>query len=211
VETEGSRLLLYWIAWGLLQAILAVFGRWRVTGLENIPKTGGVIVAPNHVSYSDPPIVGAALRRQVRFMAKQELFQIPIMGRIIRNVGAFPVKQRSADRAALRQAINLLQAGKVVCIFPEGQRSPDGQLMKAELGIGLVAMKAQVPIIPMALIGSDKLLPPHSFLPRFTKLVVRIGKPIQLDDLYSQGSERESLEELGRRVMEAIAELKAGE
>jgi len=131
---------------------LPLLGRWRVTGRENIPKTGGVILAPNHVSYADPPVVGAAVSRRVRFMAKSELFRIPALGTIIRNVGAFPVKQATADRSALRKAIELLETGEVVCIFPEGTRSLGGTLLKAELGIAMIAVKAKVPIVPIALI-----------------------------------------------------------
>ncbi|MDO8585702.1 MAG: lysophospholipid acyltransferase family protein [Armatimonadota bacterium] len=202
-------MLLYYVAWFLLRAIiLPVFGRWRVIGRCNIPRTGGVVLAPNHISYADPPVVGAASRRQVRFMAKSELFAVPIFGALIRAVGAFPVKQATADRAALKQAISLLETGEVVCIFPEGTRSPGGTLLKAELGISMIAMKSRAPIIPVALLGSDKLLPPHSPFLRFAKVRVRIGKPVHIDDLYDRGSDRDALEEIGRRVMAAIAELK---
>ena len=201
-------MLLYYLAWFLLRAIiLPVFGRWRVSGRCNIPRTGGVILAPNHISYADPPVVGAASRRQVKFMAKSELFAVPALGPLIRHVGTFPVRQATADRAALKQAIGLLEAGKVVCIFPEGTRSPDGALLKAELGIGMIAMKSRAPVIPMALIGTNKLLPPHSPFLHFARVRVRIGKPVPIDDLYERGNDREAMEEIGRRVMAAISDL----
>jgi 1-acyl-sn-glycerol-3-phosphate acyltransferase len=207
MRKRDGQLLLYFLTWSSLRGILPVLGRWRVVGHENVPKTGGVIIAPNHVSYSDPPVVGAALRRQVCFMAKWELFQIPVLGRLIRRLGAFPVKQSTADRAAIRQAMDLLEAGKVVCIFPEGTRSVSGTLLKAELGLGLIAIKSRAPVVPMALVGTNELLPPHSPLPRLSRVRVRIGKPVPLDDLYDQGANREALEEIGRRVMAAIAQL----
>jgi 1-acyl-sn-glycerol-3-phosphate acyltransferase len=204
---EDGRLLLYRLAWVLLRIMLPVLGRWRVTGHENIPKSRGVIVAPNHISYADPPVVGAALRRHVSFMAKEELFKIPLLGPIIRHVGTFPVKQRSADRAALRHAMKLLEDGRVVCIFPEGMRSPDGTLQKPALGIGMVALKTRVPIVPMAIVGTDRLLPAHSVFVRFARVRVKIGTPVPLDDLYEHASEREAMEQVGERVMAAIAEL----
>lgn len=203
-------MLLYYLARGFFKLFLPLFGRWKVMGHENVPKSGGVIIVPNHVSYADPPVVGSALHRQVHFMAKEELFKIPFLGRCIAIVGAFPVKQKTADRAAIRKAIELLESGKVVCLFPEGRRT-EGTLEKAELGIGMIAMKARVPIVPMALIGTNKLLPPHSIFLKFAKVRVIIGKPIQMDDLYEKGSERETLEEIGRRIMAAIAELQNSE
>jgi len=200
-------LLLYRLAWVVLRIILPIFGRWRVTGRENIPTAGGVIIAPNHVSYSDPPVVGAALRRQVRFMAKEELFRIPILGLLIRVVGAFPVKQKTADRTALKNALRLLERGHVVCIFPEGKRSPDGNLQQPELGIGMIALKSRAPVVPIALIGTNKLLPAHSVLLKFSRVRVRIGKPIPMDDLYDRTGDRAALEQVGQRVIAAIAEL----
>lgn len=200
-------MLLYRLAWVLLRIILPILGRWRVLGHENIPKTGGVIIAPNHISYSDPPVVGAALRRQVRFMAKEELFRIPVLSLLIRIVGAFPIKQKTADRAALKKALRLLEQGRVVCVFPEGTRSLDGNLLQPELGIGLIALKSRVPVVPIALVGTNKLLPPHSPLPKFSRVRVHIGKPIMMDDLYDRQSDRTALEQVGQRVMAAIADL----
>jgi 1-acyl-sn-glycerol-3-phosphate acyltransferase len=210
VQEEDAGVILYYFAWSLLRGIiLPFFGRWRVTGRQNVPRSGGVILAPNHVSYSDPPVVGAAVRRRVRFMAKWELFQIPVLGRIIRNVGAFPVKQSTADRGALKRAMELLNAGDVVCIFPEGTRNLSGELLKAELGMGLIALKSRAPVVPMALVGTENLLPAHSVFLKFSRVRVLIGKPVPLDDLYERSSDREALEEVGTRVMAAIADLKA--
>lgn len=200
---------LYWIGRGLFRLLLPIFGRWRVVGAENVPRNGGVIVAPNHISYADPPVVGSALRRQVRFMAKEELFRIPLLGKAIHAVGAFPVKQKSADRTAIRRAVTLLEQGELVCIFPEGTRNKSSELMEAELGIGMIALKAKVPIVPIALIGTDKLLPAHSPFLHFAKVEVRIGKPVDLTDLYEKNPDRATMEELGRRVMASIAELRS--
>ena len=201
--------MLYWIGWFLCRMTLKFFGRMQSIGGENVPKKGGVILAPNHVSYMDPPAAGGALTtRPVRFMAKIELFKIPILGFLIRKVGSFPVKQGAADRTALRKAMELIEKGEVVCIFPEGTRSPDGNLMEAHAGIGMVALKTKAPIVPVAIIGTDKVLPPHSFFFHFSRVKVVYGKPITFDDLYETGG-KDAIEEVGKRVMSEIARLKA--
>jgi 1-acyl-sn-glycerol-3-phosphate acyltransferase len=199
--------MLYWIGWSLFKFILIVFGRWRVSGQENVPKEGPVILAPNHVSFADPPTAGCALYRQVRYMAKIELFKIPILGALIRGVGAFPVKQNTADRAAIKKALEFLSKGEIVCIFPEGGRSKDGKLMKAQAGLGMIALKSKAPVVPVALIGTDKLLPLHSPFIHFARVKVRYGKPMTFDDLYDCGMDREAIEQVGDRVMAAIAEM----
>jgi 1-acyl-sn-glycerol-3-phosphate acyltransferase len=200
--------LLYWIGWSLSLIISKAFGRLKVTGRENVPKTGPVILAPNHVSYADPPVVGAGVYRPVRFMAKKELFEIPVLGKLIAGVGAFPVRQHTADRAALKRALELLAKGEVVCIFPEGQRSPDGELMEAQSGLGMIALKSKAPVVPVALIGTDKMLRPHSPLLHFAKVRTIYGKPMTFDEFYDKGMDREAIDEVGKRVMAAIAKLK---
>ncbi|MCE5198881.1 MAG: lysophospholipid acyltransferase family protein [Armatimonadota bacterium] len=198
--------MLYWIGASLSAMICRIFGRWQVIGHENIPNTGGVLLCGNHVSYIDPPALGARTGRPVHFMAKLELFQIPVMGPAIRGVGAFPVKRGTADRGALKKAIELLQSGEVVGMFPEGQRTMDGKLKAAEAGVGMIVLRSKVPVIPVALVNTEKLLPPHSFLFHFSRVKVVYGKPIHLDDLYDQGG-REAVEEVGRRIMAAIGQI----
>ncbi len=199
--------MLFWIGWYLSRLVLAVFGRCHYIDADNVPKTGPVIIAPNHVSYLDPPTAGSGYRRVTHFMAKQELFKIPVLGWLIKAVGSFPVKQHSADRAALRTALDLLAKGEVVCIFPEGTRSLDGKLLPAQAGIGMVALKSRAPVVPVALIGTDRVLPPHSSFFHFAKVKVVYGKPLTFDDLYESGMDREAVEEVGRRIMSAISDL----
>lgn len=198
--------MLFWIGAYLSAAVLRIFGRWTVIGRENIPKAGGVLLCGNHVSYMDPPALGAGAGRVVHFMAKLELFQVPVLGFLIRKVGAFPVRRGTADRAALKTAIEYLQSGEVVAMFPEGQRSLDGTLLEPEAGVGMIVMRAKVPVVPVALINTEKLLPPHSLFLKFTHVKVVYGPPVQLDDLYQQ-SGREAIEEIGKRIMRAIGDL----
>ena len=186
--------------------ICKIFGRMKVTGRHNVPSQGGALLCGNHVSFLDPPAMGGSAPRAVHFMAKIELFQAPIFGYFMSHIRAIPVKRGTADRGALKKAIEYLQAGELVGMFPEGQRSLDGQLKEAAPGVGMIALKAQVPVIPVGIVNTEKVLPPHTVLYRFGHIRVIYGEPVKLDDLYGQ-SGREVVEEVGRRVMAAIGEL----
>ena len=199
--------MLYLIGKTLSRVVCRLFGRWKVTGRENVPMKDGVLLCGNHTSYIDPPALGAGCPRPVHFMAKEPLFRVPVLGFLIKGVGAFPVRTHAADRAALRVAIELLQRGECVGMFPEGTRNLTSEtLMPPEPGVGLIVLRAQVPVIPVALINTAKLLAPHSVFFRFTRIKVIYGQPVDLADLYGQ-SGREAVEEVGRRIMAAIAEL----
>lgn len=198
--------MLYSIGKSISWLFAKVFGRFTVIGRENVPLEGGVMICANHISYADPPILGAGAPRPIHYMAKIELFQIPVLGALIKGVGAFPVQQRTADRTALKTAIDYLTKGEVVGMFPEGQRIFGGQLGEPLPGVGMIILRAKAPVIPTALINTDKLLPPHKLLPRFAHVKVVYGEPVKLDDLYEK-SGREAVEEVGKRVMAAIGEL----
>jgi 1-acyl-sn-glycerol-3-phosphate acyltransferase len=203
--------MLYWIGCAIFKLLFCATGGISVTGTENIPKSGGVIFAPNHISFTDPPVVGCCCPgRQVHFMAKEELFKPPILGAMIRGVGTFPVRRGSADRRALKHAIGLLQSGKVVCIFPEGTRSLDGKLGKAVAGIGLIALKSKAPVVPVAITGTDGVLPPHAKRLYRKHIKVSFGKPLFFTDLYESADSREAVKEVGSRIMEAVSILRNG-
>ena len=199
--------MLYRISTFMLSILFRFTGGVTLIGRENIPRAGGVILAPNHISYVDPPIVGCYLRRQVHYMAKEELFRSKLMGAWMRWVGAFPVRRGTADRKALKHAIDLLNQGRVVCIFPEGTRSPDGKLQDPELGIGLIALKSQAPIVPVAVIGTDKVLPPNSKRLYRHRVKIVYGKPLTFPQPVQSKESRQLLEEVGRATMSAISEL----
>lgn len=202
--------IFYRISSAVLRLFFRITGGVKCVGTENIPDTGGIILAPNHISLMDPPAVGAFLNRQIRYMAKEELFRTPVLGAWMRRVGAFSVRRGTADRKAIRQAVDLLAAGHMVCIFPEGTRSEDGKLQEPELGIGLIALKSRVPVLPAAIIGSDKVLAPHAKRLRRHRITIYYGKPLTFDDLCEGKDSREAMEEIGRRVMAAIADLQSG-
>ena len=201
------------IAYRISRVIWQVFflatGGVKCVGTENMPDTGGVILASNHISFVDPPAVGLCMSRQLQYMAKEQLFKTPLLGRWMRAVGSFSVRRGTADRRAIRQAIALLGEGRLICIFPEGTRSEDGKLQEPELGIGLIALKSRAPIVPAAIKGSDKVLAPHSTKIHRHPITIAYGKPLTFPDLYEGKETREAIEEIGRRTMAAIAELQA--
>jgi 1-acyl-sn-glycerol-3-phosphate acyltransferase len=189
--------VLYWFAWGLLQILLPVLRRWKVEGKDNLPPAGGVIVIANHQSYWDPPVLGAALKRRVHFMAKEELFRIPLFGLLIRILGAFPVRREGFDRKALKVAVDYLMRGRVVGIFPEGRRSLTGELLPAQPGAAVLALKTGVPVVPVALIGTRGLL---------GKVRVRVGRPFYLKTEGKRPT-REEIVNGGQEMIAAIAAL----
>ena len=144
--------------------------------------------------------------RPVWFMAKSELFAIPVLGPLIRRVHAFPVKRGSADRQALRTAHELLASGKAVTIFFEGGRSKDGRLMPPELGPAMIAVRANVPIVPIALINADHLMPRTGGL-KFAHVSAVIGEPLRFPHLQGKAGDRSALKEVSEAVGRAIAAL----
>ncbi len=183
-----------------LTLLFSLVFRWQTTGIENIPA-GGVIIAANHISLWDPPVVGTAIpRRRIHFMAKEELFTNKIFCWIITKLEAFPVKRGSADRTAIRTALSLLETGNIVGIFPEGTRSKNGKLGNPEPGLALIAVKAGVPVVPTAIVGTDKIFSNGCLFP---KIKVIFGKPL----IFSR--DKESMEEMSARVMAEISHLLA--
>ncbi|MFQ5803036.1 MAG: lysophospholipid acyltransferase family protein [Candidatus Methylomirabilales bacterium] len=192
-----------------LPLIMPVF-RFRVVGKEEVPTTGGVILAANHVSYLDPVFIGVALvERQLHFMAKEELFRSPLFGGIIRRLHAFPVRRGQGDHAGIRQCLRLLDQGEVLLVFPEGTRGDGLALREAEEGIGLLAARARCPVVPVHVQGTDKVLPRGQRIPRVHPVTVYFGHPLRLAGENSRKERRWSYRRLSEQVMKEIAELRA--
>ncbi len=192
-----------------LRGIFRCLGGLTLVGEENIPAEGGVILASNHLSHVDPPALSSKTKRHVRFMAKAELWHPKPVGWWMDSIGNFPVRRGTADRRAIKKAIDLLEEGWVIAIFPEGTRSRDGTLGEPEMGIGLIVMKAKCPVVPTVIFGTDKILPVGDKRLHRNPAKVVFGKPVYLDDIFEQKESREGMAEIGRRIMTAIAELQA--
>ncbi|RMD46005.1 MAG: 1-acyl-sn-glycerol-3-phosphate acyltransferase, partial [Aquificota bacterium] len=148
--------------WFKLKPIIKFILRIKVEGSENFPSKPGFIIASNHRSHLDPPIINTISPFPVMFMAKKELFEIPIIGNFIKKAGAIPVERRKGGTKALIKALDLLEKKHVVGIFPEGTRANPGQFLKPQKGVGLLVSKANVPVIPVKINGTDKIFPKKS-------------------------------------------------
>ncbi|WP_018085167.1 lysophospholipid acyltransferase family protein [Desulfurispora thermophila] len=161
--------MFYSLARFICQLYLLFFRRWKIKGAENIPRQGGLLVICNHISYLDPVAVGCALPRRIYFMAKSELFEIPILKQIITALGAFPLHRGSGDLNAVKTALRYLQAGKTVGIFPEGTRSKTEGLLDPHQGAAMLAIRTGVPVLPIAVSGTRGF---------FSRVRVNIGQPV---------------------------------
>lgn len=189
---------LYGFARALAKPIYRLMFRIRVEGTEHVPAEGGVILCGNHFNGHDPVVAGIVAPRRVSFMAKEEIFKVPVIGTIARGMGAFPVKRGSADRGSLKRALDLLEGGGCFGIFPEGTRSRTGELQKAEPGTAYIALKSGVPVIPFGITSTYKL---------FSPLLVRFGPPVNLDRFKGAKLSGESLEAAGQEIMAGIGRL----
>ncbi|WLR43752.1 lysophospholipid acyltransferase family protein [Bacillus carboniphilus] len=169
--------------------------RIEVEGIENIPDEGGVLLCSNHINNWDPPLVGISSPRPVRFMAKEEIFHKKVIGTIIANLGAFPVKRGMSDREALRKGLKILKNGEVLGLFPEGTRSKNGQLKEGLAGAGFFALRSDASVVPCAIIGPYK---------RFNKVKIIFGSPIDFTELRAN---KNSAEQATSLIMNEIRHL----
>jgi 1-acyl-sn-glycerol-3-phosphate acyltransferase len=169
----------------VVRLLFRACGGLVVTGRENVPHTGRVIICANHISDIDPLAVLVTLpRNDFAVMAKEELFRIPLLGPMIRKFGAFPVARDSPDRNALKLGEEILAAERALLIFPEGRLSEDGKLQEIQPGAALLALRTDAPVVPVGLIGTNRMLPYGKLVPRLVgrPADVRIGLPIQISD-----------------------------
>lgn len=201
--------MLYAIVKPLVLALTRLFFRLQTEGTEHVPARGPVILVANHSSYLDSPIVGAVCPRPLSFMAKTELFDVPLFGRLIRALNARPVKREGADAAALRAALHALQGNAALLVFPEGTRGPEGVLRAPKPGAALLAALSGAPVVPVLITGSGRAWPRGARLPRPAKVVVSFGSAMTF--ARPEGGERKrQYEAIGREMMAAVDRLRDG-
>jgi len=193
-----EKLWLWRLGFPPVRALAAFLAPWRLEGAENIPRNGGYILVANHINWKDPPWIEFALGRAIRYMGKRELFERPVIGFLLRGIGAFPVRRGEADRGALQMALNVLAAGQPVGFFAEGHRSESGQLIRGRPGVAYVAQHSGAPIVPLAISGTR-----GARLGKFWRrdIVIRVGEPFHAADLGAKADDQQALvDAIMRRV-----------
>ncbi|RZS89530.1 1-acyl-sn-glycerol-3-phosphate acyltransferase [Motilibacter rhizosphaerae] len=207
--------MFYWLLKRVLVGpLLWLFFRPEVEGLEHVPAEGAAILASNHLSFSDSFFLPLVVPRRTTFMAKAEYFDTPgLKGRLtawfFRGVGATPVDRSGgrASEAALRTGLRVLEAGELFGIYPEGTRSPDGRLYRGRTGVARLALEARVPVIPVAMIDTEKVQPPGQVLPKPGRVGIRIGEPLDFSRYYGLESDRFVLRSVTDEIMYALMRL----
>lgn len=193
---------LYRIAKGLFRFQFRLMG-WKVQGIENFPIKGPVIMVSNHVSLWDPIVAACSVPREVSYMAKEELFSIPLLGPIIRQLGVFPVKRGQGDTSAIRNSLSLLKHQKVLGLFPEGTRSKTGELQKGLPGMVLLMEKSKAPIVPVKVYGTRHLLTRG-----WGNIGILIGPPLTQEQLKAPEGVENHREWVAEQIMDALNSLK---
>ena len=195
----------YLLGYSLSKGIAKTFFSYRVIGAENLIEEGPCIIAANHCSYLDPPLVGVAFRRGIHYLARKTLLDWPVLGPIFPQLNVIPVDQKNADRSALMGAIRVVREGGAVLIFPEGTRSPDGKLQAGQPGIGMIAAKTGAPVLPARITGSFDAFPRGDTGKglRPVPISVSFGPPLR----FPAAAGRDDYAMIGAEVMRTIAKI----
>lgn len=198
--------------------LLRLFFRPRIEGLEHIPEDGAAIVAGNHLSFSDHFLMPAILKRRITFLAKAEYFTGPgVKGRLtaafFRSIGQIPVDRsgKEAGQAAIREGLGVLSRGELLGIYPEGTRSHDGRLYKGKVGVAVMAIKGQVPVVPCAMVGTFEIQPPGQVVPRIKRVTIRFGEPLDFSRYAGLENQKAAVRAVTDEIMYAILGLSGQE
>jgi 1-acyl-sn-glycerol-3-phosphate acyltransferase len=194
---------LYWFCRASAGIIARTVFGYRAFGQENIIEDGPAIMAANHQSFLDPPLIGVTCRNELYFMARKTLFEKKLLGPLISRVNALPVDLSRGDLTAVRMIINLLKEGHRTVIFPEGTRSRDGKIQMARPGIGMIIAKTLVPVVPMRIFGSFEAWPKGGSI-RPHRVTVVVGKPLRFSKEDLSGNSREAYQRISERVLATI-------
>jgi 1-acyl-sn-glycerol-3-phosphate acyltransferase len=205
--------LSYRLGWTFFRVAYATYFRWRVYNAERVPREGGVILAANHASHIDPPIIGAALPRSINYLARKSLFRFPVMGAVLRSWQAVPVDRDGGGAAGLKTILDRLLAGGGIILFPEGTRTTDGRLQPARSGVGLTVIKSTAPVVPVRVFGSYEAYGRHMTLPRARQVTIKFGRPMDFAALRAEARTCDKprlkaiYQEVANEIMAAIAKL----
>jgi 1-acyl-sn-glycerol-3-phosphate acyltransferase len=198
---------LYRAGWVLVRGLARLLFRLEVYGESNVPLTGALVMTSNHLSMLDPPLIGCACPRELRYMAKAELFRYPVLGAFFRRLGGFPVERGTADVGAIRTALHHLREERAVLLFIEGRRGTGECLLPPTPGATLLARQSGAPVLPAAIIGTERAMPRGAKLPRLVQVKVAFGEPITYTQLFGSRTDREARDAFTDYLMEQIATL----
>lgn len=205
--------LSYRLGWSFFRLMYATYFRWRVYNSERVPLTGSVILAANHMSYLDPPLVGSALSRPINYMARESLFRFPVVNQVLRSWNAVPVDRDGGGARGLKNILDRLRAGGGIILFPEGTRSRDGKLQPARSGIGLIVAKTDAPVVPVRVFGSFEAWGRDKIFPRPHRVMVKYGQPMRFEKLRAEAATcdkvrlKQIYQEIADELMAEIAKL----
>lgn len=205
--------LSYLLGWYFFRAFYKFYCGWNVYNPERVPLSGPVILACNHSSILDPPLVGSGFRRGINYLARKSLFRFPVFGPLLRSWSAIPVDREGGGGAGLKAILERLMAGGAIILFPEGTRSPDGNLQPARSGIGLTVIKSNAVVVPVRVFGTFKAFNRDMKFPRPRRVAVKYGKPMNFDALRAEAENcskerlKKIYQQVANEIMAAIAQL----
>ena len=206
----------YRLGWWFFRGVFATYFRWRVFHPERVPLTGPVILASNHASFLDPPLVGSPLRRMVNYLARDTLFDLPVVGTLLRSWQVVPVDREGGGAAGLKGILDRLLAGGAILLFPEGTRTSDGRLQKARSGVGLVVIKSRAPVVPVRVFGTFEAMRRRQHVPWPHRVAIKYGPPLDFAALRTEARTcakprlKEIYQQVANEIMAAIAALEPG-
>src|SRR6185295_12626599 len=178
----------YFVGWTGFRLLYRFYFRWRVFHPERVPLTGPVILASNHSSFLDPPLVGAGLKRGINYLARESLFRFPGIGALLRSWNSVPVDREGGGAAGLKAILDRLLAGGAIILFPEGTRTYDGKLQPARSGIGLTVIKSNAVVVPVRVFGTFEAYGRALKFPRPHSIAVKYGRPMNFDRLRAEAA-----------------------
>ena len=196
----------YLVGWLFFRTVYKFYFRWSVFNAERVPLSGGVILASNHSSFLDPPLVGSGVHREINYLARKSLFRFPLFGAILRKVRAVPVDREGGGAAGLKVVLDRLNDGGAIILFPEGTRSLDGKLQPARSGIGLTVIKSSAPVVPVRVFGTYEAWGRHVRIPRPHKIAVKYGKPMDFTVLRAEAKNcsKDRLKQIYQEIADEI-------
>ncbi|MGA2028878.1 MAG: lysophospholipid acyltransferase family protein [Verrucomicrobiota bacterium] len=207
----------YRLGWIFFRATFAIYFRWCVFNPERVPQSGPVILASNHASFLDPPLVGAGLKRDINYLARESLFRFPGIGALLRSWNSVPVIRDGGGAAGLKAILDRLLAGGGIILFPEGTRTRDGKLQPAHSGIGLTVIKSDAVVIPVRTFGTFEAYGPNQKFPLPKKVAVKYGEPMHFEKLRAEATDcskprlKEIYQQIADEIMAAIEKLEPRE